>query len=146
MLYEAGLAVLSLGRPSECALLGMRGRERRVFRLWTGFRFTIECLLHNTNLNWCIWSVRDRCVSIESHDCCNLIGSANIPAEVTESCSESADPLSLSLSRPLVFRSSPKKCARRVCPGRLSRSVRTGAQVTGRLVGTDLFITKRWIA
>ena len=62
-------------------------------------------------------------ISTESHDCCNLIGSANIPAEPTETCSESADPLSLSLSsplaRPLVFRSSPVKRARRVCPGRL---------------------------
>ena len=62
-------------------------------------------------------------ISTESHDCCNLIGSANIPAEPTVACSESADPLSLSLSsplaRPLVFRSSPVKRARRVCPGRL---------------------------
>ena len=59
-------------------------------------------------------------ISTESHDCCNLIGSANIPAEPTETCSESADPLSLSLSsplaHPLVFRSSPVKRARRVCP------------------------------
>ena len=64
-------------------------------------------------------------ISTESHDCCNLIGSANIPAEPTETCSESADPLSLSLSsplaRPLVFRSSPVKRARRVCPGRLTK-------------------------
>ena len=39
-------------------------------------------------------------ISTESHDCCNLIGSTNIPAEPTETCSESAD-LFLSLSRPL---------------------------------------------
>ena len=41
-------------------------------------------------------------ISTESHDCCNLIGSANIPAEPTETCSESADPLSL-----VPFSSSP---------------------------------------
>ena len=70
-------------------------------------------------------------ISTESHDCCNLIGSANIPAEPTETCSESADPLSLSLSsplaRPLVFRSSPVKRARRVCPGRLPLSLQSGS-------------------
>ena len=43
-------------------------------------------------------------ISTESHDCCNLIGSANIPAEPTETCSESADSFSLSL---VPFSSSP---------------------------------------
>ena len=41
-------------------------------------------------------------ISTESHDFCNLIGSANIPAEPTETCSESADPLSLSPSSPCI--------------------------------------------